>query len=115
MRLNSGFLWLSWCLFNSKDKFVCCQEHPENSGCIFVSNTKIFASFHCKYERTEELEHQVKTPKREQTYVEKVNEKLNNQILQELLEENRRLKEIMDEYEKLVEMGILKIPEDMKL
>ena len=30
-------LWLSWCLFNSKDKFVCCQEHPENSRCIFVS------------------------------------------------------------------------------
>ena len=29
MRLNSSFLLLSRCLFNSKNKPVC-QEHPEN-------------------------------------------------------------------------------------
>ncbi len=68
-----------------------------------------------KYERTEELEHQVKTLKREQTYAEKVTEELNNKLLQELIEENERLKEIIAKYEKLVEMGLLKIPDDMKL
>ena len=45
----------------------------------------------------------------------KVTEELNNQILQELIEENERLKEIVSKYEKLVEMGLLKIPDDMKL
>ena len=68
-----------------------------------------------KYERKEELEHQVKTLKREQTYAQKVTEELNNQILQELIEENERLKEIVAKYEKLVEMGLLKIPDDMKI
>lgn len=68
-----------------------------------------------KYERTEELEHQVKTLKREQTYAQKVTEEINNQLLQELIEENERLKEIVSKYEKLVEMGLLKIPDDMKL
>ena len=68
-----------------------------------------------KYERTEELEHQVKTLKREQTYAQKVTEELNNKLLQELIEENERLKEIVAKYEKLVEMGLLKIPDDMKL
>lgn len=68
-----------------------------------------------KYERTEELEHQVKTLKREQTYAKKVTEEINNKLLQELIEENERLKEIVSKYEKLVEMGLLKIPDDMKL
>ena len=45
-----------------------------------------------KYERTEELEHQVKTLRREQTYTPKITEELNNQLLQELIEENERLK-----------------------
>lgn len=31
MRLNSSFLQLSRCLFNSKNKLVC-QERPENLG-----------------------------------------------------------------------------------
>ena len=60
-------------------------------------------------------EHQVKTLKREQTYAQKVTEELNNKLLQELIEENERLKEIVSKYEKLVEMGLLKIPDDMKL
>lgn len=68
-----------------------------------------------KYERTEELEHQIKTLRREQTYAQKITGELNNQLLQELLEENKRLKEIIAKYEKLVEMGLLQIPEDMKL
>lgn len=68
-----------------------------------------------KYERIEELEHQVKTLRREQTYAQKVTEELNNHILQELIEENERLKEIVSKYEKLVEMRLLKIPDDMKI
>ena len=68
-----------------------------------------------KYERTEELEHQVKTLKREQTYAQKVTEELNNKLLQELIEEKEGLKEIVAKYEKRVEMGLLKIPDDMKI
>lgn len=68
-----------------------------------------------KYDKAEELEHQVRTLKREQTYAKKVTEELNNKLLQELIKENERLKEIVSKYEKLVEMGLLKIPDDMKL
>lgn len=68
-----------------------------------------------KYEKAEELEHRVKRLKREQTYAKKVTEELNNKLLQELIEENERLKEIVVKYEKLVEMGLLKIPDDMKI
>lgn len=68
-----------------------------------------------KHDEAEELDNQVKTLRREKTYVEKITEELNNQMLQELLVENKRLKEIVSKYEKLVEMGLLKIPEDMKI
>lgn len=68
-----------------------------------------------KYEKAEELEHRVKRLKREQTYAKKVTEELNNKLLQELIEENERLKEIVVKYEKLLEMGLLKIPDDMKI
>jgi len=68
-----------------------------------------------EYDKVEELEHQVRSLKRQQTYAQKVTEELNNKMLQELLEENARLKEIVAKYEKLVEMGLLKIPEDMKI
>ena len=46
----------------------------------------------------EELEHQVKTLKREWTYAEKVTEELNNQIQKKLLEENKRINEIVSKY-----------------
>ena len=41
MRLNSRFLWLSRCLFNSKFKLVC-QERPEKSGRIFTLDRPTF-------------------------------------------------------------------------
>lgn len=41
MRLNSRFLWLSHCLFNSKFKLVC-QERPEKSGRIFTLDRPTF-------------------------------------------------------------------------
>ena len=41
MRLNSRFLWLSRCLFNSKFKLVC-QERPEKSGRIFTLDSPTF-------------------------------------------------------------------------
>lgn len=68
-----------------------------------------------KYEKTEAIKCQVKTLKKEQTYALKVTEEINEPLLQELMEENERLKEIIDKYEKLVEMGLLKIPENMKI
>ena len=61
------------------------------------------------------IQHQVRTLKREQTYSEKVLDEINNKFYNNLIEENKRLKEIVAKYEKLVEMGFLKIPEDMKL
>ena len=41
MRLNSRFLWLSRCLFNSKFKLVC-QAHPKKSGRIFTFDRPAF-------------------------------------------------------------------------
>lgn len=44
----------------------------------------------------------------------KITEILNNQILQELLEENKRPKENAANHEKLVERALLKMSDDMK-
>lgn len=68
-----------------------------------------------RYNTVEDLQNQVKTLTRENSYAQKTMDKLNDELLQELIAENQRLKEIVSKYEKLVEMGLLKIPEDMKL
>lgn len=50
----------------------------------------------------------------EHRYSERYNERKYERT-EELIEENERLKEIVVKYEKLVEMGLLKIPDDMKI
>lgn len=68
-----------------------------------------------KYDKVEDLQQQVKNLEKEKTHSQRLVEKLNDEYLDQLLEENKRLREIVAKYEKLVEMGLLKIPEDMKL
>ena len=43
MRLNSRFLWLSRCLFNSKFKLVC-QERPEKSDRMSQPQTESYTA-----------------------------------------------------------------------
>lgn len=67
------------------------------------------------YDKVEDLQNQVKYLQKEKTHADKVTDEVNKYVYEQLLAENKRLKEIVSKYEKLVEMGLLQIPSDMKI